>query len=369
MPPTNSSSTNSLPQVNTQVLLAGRPVGMPTQENFHIVQTPLPEATPGKVLCRTIYLSLDPYMRGRMNAGRSYVEPVEVGQVMCGSTVGQVVALGPAGQESTGKMPVPLTGGTAVPQLRQGDLVLGYGGWQEYFLAEPGSLRKLDPAQGKLSWALGVLGMPGMTAYVGMLDIGQPKAGQTVVVSAAAGAVGSVAGQIAKLKGCRVVGSAGSDEKCQVVTGEFGFDACFNYKTTRPFAGLKKNCPSGIDVYFDNVGGVMLEAALRLINVGARIPLIGLISQYNATEFLPGPNLTPVLVRRATIKGMIVSDHADRQGDFLRDMSGWLREGKIRCRETIVDGLANAPRAFLGLFSGENVGKLLVKVGDDPTAH
>jgi NADPH-dependent curcumin reductase CurA len=208
--------------------------------------------------------------------------------------------------------------------------------------------------------------MPGMTAYVGLLDIGQPKAGETVVVSSAAGAVGSVVGQIAKIKGCRAVGIAGSDEKCAFVTDELGFDACVNYKAGALLRSLRRACPDGIDVYFENVGGETLDIVLRLINVGARIPLIGLISQYNATTLVPGPNLVAVLIKRAMIQGMIVGDHAGRTDAFLRDVSAWLEEGKIKYRETIVPGLENAPRAFIGLFHGENIGKLLVQVADDP---
>lgn len=337
-----------MPQVSTQILLAARPVGMPTAETFRTVETPLPPLADGQVLCRTIYLSLDPYMRGRMNAGKSYVAPAEVGQAMCGGTVSQVIE-------------------SRSPALAAGDFVLGYDGWQSHAVGDASAYRKLDPAAAPISYALGILGMPGMTAYVGMLDILRPQAGQTVVVSAAAGAVGSAAGQIAKTKGCRVVGSAGSDDKCRFVTEECGFDACFNYKSVRPFAGLRRNCPEGIDAYYDNVGGDMLEAVLRLINVGGRVALVGMISQYNATSLEPGPNLAPLLVRRAMIQGMIVNDHADRQADFLRDMTAWVREGKIKVRETIIPGLENAPTAFLGLFSGQNVGKLLVAVSPDPT--
>ena len=228
-------------------------------------------------------------------------------------------------------------------------------------------VRKLDPAQGPLSYALGVLGMPGMTAYVALLDIGRPQPGETVVVSAAAGAVGSVVGQIARIKGCRAVGTAGSDAKCRFVVDELGFDACVNYKTQDLKQALKDACPGGIDVYYDNVGGPVLAAVLRQINQGARIPLVGQIAHYNATEPPPGPNLMPLLVKRALIQGFIVSDHPEREADFLRDVSGWLKEGKIKYREDIVDGLENAPRAFLGLFRGENTGKLLVRVSADPT--
>ena len=240
--------------------------------------------------------------------------------------------------------------------------MLGYGGWQEYALSDGKEVRKLDPALGPLSYALGVLGMPGLTAYAGLLDVGRPRPGETVVVSAASGAVGSVVGQIAKIKGCRAVGLAGSDDKCAFVVGELGFDACINYKTQDLDEALGRTCPGGIDVYYDNVAGRILEAVLRHINVGARIPLVGLISQYNAPTPPPGPNLMPLLVKRALIQGFLVGDHEARRDEFLRDVSGWLREKKMKYREDIVEGLENAPRAFLGLFHGKNFGKLLVRV-------
>lgn len=332
--------------VNHQVLLACRPVGEPTESNFGLVENPISPLADGEVLCRTLYLSVDPYMRGRMNSGRSYVEPVEVGQPMCGETVSQVVE-------------------SRASDFAAGDIVLTSSGWREYAACPGASLKKLPRQPWPLTYYLGVLGMPGLTAYVSMLDIGQPKPGETVVVSAAAGAVGSVAGQIAKIRGCRVVGTAGSDEKCRFVTETLGFDACINYKTESMLRALKRACPDGIDVYLDNVGGATLETVLRLINVGARIPLVGLISQYNATEMTPGPNLTPLLIKRATIRGMIVFDHGRRAADFTRDVSQWLAEGKMKFREQIVEGgLAAAPRAFIGLFHGENIGKMLVKVAD-----
>jgi NADPH-dependent curcumin reductase CurA len=344
-------------ETNRRIILKSRPVGEPTAENFELVEGPIPQPAEGQALCRTIYLSLDPYMRGRMNAGASYAKPVEVGEVMGGGTVSQVVASGD-------------------PSLAPGDFVLGYDGWQEYAASPVGSLRKLGPptfdagmapvaGAAPISCALGVLGMPGLTAYVGMVDIGQPKAGETVLMSAAAGAVGSAAGQIAKIKAARVVGMAGSDDKCRWITEELGFDAAINYKTQPLLRALRKTCPAGIDVYFDNIGGETLATVFRLMNVGARIPLVGMISLYNATELVPGPNLSPVLVKRATIKGMIVGDHGDREADFLRDVSQWLRDGKMHYRETVVEGLENAPKAFIGLFHGENIGKLLVKVGPE----
>ena len=335
-------------RLNTRVLLKSRPTGMPRVSDFEIVQSPLPAPGPGEVLARTIYLSLDPYMRGRMNEGRSYAKPADLGQVMVGGTVSEIL-------ESNH------------PGFARGDFVVGYDGWQAYAVSTSAGMRKLDPRQAPISTALGVLGMPGMTAYVGLLDIGQPRAGETVVVSAAAGAVGSAVGQIAKIKGCRVVGIAGARAKCEHVERDLGFDACVSYRTDDLFGALREACPQGIDVYFENVGGAVLDAVLRLINQGARIPLCGLISQYNATETTPGPNIRPLLFNRALIKGFIVSDHMDRAADFLRDCTQWVRDGRLKYREDIVKGLENAPAAFIGLFEGRNLGKLLVQVGDDPT--
>jgi NADPH-dependent curcumin reductase CurA len=333
---------------NTQVIFRSRPEGMPNEDNFEIVKSAVPATGDGEVLRRTIYLSVDPYMRGRMSTARSYVPPANLDEPMVGSTVSEVI-------ESKN------------PRFAAGDFVLGYDGWQDYAISDGKGLRKLDPAAAPISWALGVLGMPGLTAYVGLLDIGRPKEGETVVVSAAAGAVGSIAGQIAKIKGCYVVGTAGSEEKCAYVRDELGFDACINYKSEDLRAALKAACPRGIDVYFDNVGGAMLEAVLKRINVYARIPLIGLISEYNDAKPLPGPNLKSVLAHRALIQGMIVFDHYDRMPDFLRDMSLWIREGKVRYREDVIQGLENATRAFIGLFHGENIGKRVVQVAPDPT--
>ncbi|MEK6374113.1 MAG: NADP-dependent oxidoreductase [Acidobacteriota bacterium] len=330
---------------NTQVLFTRRPEGMPAEDNFDIVTTPLREPGDGEVLRRTIYLSVDPYMRGRMSTQKSYVEGATLGDTMVGQTVSQVMA-------------------SNNPRFEPGDIVLTNDGWQAYGLSDGKGLRKIDPAAAPISWSLGVLGMVGLTAYVGLLDIGKPKEGETVVVSAAAGAVGSIVGQIAKIKGCRAVGIAGSDEKCAVVVRELGFDACVNYKTQDLNAALKEACPDGVDIYFDNVGGAVLETVLKRINVHARIPLIGLISQYNVDKPSAGPNLGPILVKRALLQGMIIFDHTDRLPDFLRDMSQWLREGKIHYREDIVQGLENAPRAFIGLFKGENIGKRIVQVSE-----
>jgi NADPH-dependent curcumin reductase CurA len=334
--------------VNRQIVLASRPVGAPRPSDFALVEAPLSRPAEGEVLSRTIYLSLDPYMRGRMSGARSYARSVELGQVIVGGTVSEVVE-------------------SRAGSLRPGDIVLGYDGWQEYAVASASALRKLDPQDAPISTALGVLGMPGLTAYVGLLDIGQPRSGETVVVSAAAGAVGSVVGQIARLKGCRVVGVAGAREKCDWVVKELGFDACVSHREGDLFGALAKACPAGIDVDFENVGGEVLGAVLRLINVGARIPLCGLISQYNAVETPAGPDLRPLLFNRARIQGFIISDHLDRAPDFLREATQWLRAGQLKYREDVVDGLARAPEAFIGLLAGRNFGKLLVRVSPDPT--
>jgi NADPH-dependent curcumin reductase CurA len=334
--------------VNRQILLMNRPVGEPQESDFTLTETPLPEPGQGQFLIRITYLSLDPYMRGRMSAAASYAQPAELGKPMVGGTIGEVVR-------------------SNHPGFAAGDLVLNYSGWQEYALSDGRGVRKIDPKLRPISYALGVLGMPGMTAYCALLDIGRPKAGETVVVSAAAGAVGSVVGQIAKIKGCRAVGVAGSEAKCDFVVKELGFDACVNHHTPNLREALAIVCPDGIDIYYDNVAGPVLEAVLRLINHGARIPLVGLIAQYNATTPPPGPNLLPLLIKRALIQGFLVSDHEDHREAFLRDVAGWLQAGKLKYREDIVKGLENAPRAFLGLFQGKNFGKLLVQVSPDPS--
>ena len=335
--------------MNRQILLKSRPVGEPKESDFALVETPIPEPEEGEVLNRTVYLSLDPYMRGRMSDRASYAAPVELGSVMVGGGVSQVMQ-------------------SNHPQFSAGDFVLGYDGWQAYSVVKGETLRKLDPKQASISYALGITGMPGMTAYFALLDVGQPQSGETVVISAASGAVGSVAGQIAKIKGCRVVGVAGSDAKCDYVVKELGFDDCINRNTQDLSSALKAACPDGIDVYFDNTAGAILEAVLQQINLGARIPLVGLISQYNAENPPPGPNLMPLLVKRALIKGFLVSDYQQRQAEFLNDVVQWLQAGKLKYKEDVVEGLENAPRAFIGLLQGKNFGKLIVKVSEDP-AH
>ena len=340
-------------RTNTRILLNAHPAGFPADTDFKLVEIPIPEPAAGELLIRTIYLSLDPYMRGRMNPGASYAKNVEIGDVMTAQTVGQVVA-------------------SRHDQFAEGDIVLSGNGWQEYAVADARGVRKLDPAAAPISTALGVLGMPGMTAYVGLLDVGELKTGDNVVVSAASGAVGGVVGQIARIKGCRVVGVAGVQKKCDYVTGELRFDACVSHRSDTFADDLKAACPDGIDLYFENVGGKVFDAVLPLLNDFARVPICGRIANYNMTRLPDGPNEVPrlmglTLVRRLMIRGFIVFDHAARQNDFLRDVSGWIRSGELKYREDIVEGIDRAVGAFQGLLRGENFGKLLVRVSDDPT--
>src|SRR5882724_5151652 len=332
--------------MNRQIVLRRRPVGMPKPADFDLVEAPRPAPKDGEVLTRTIYLSLDPYMRGRISGAKSYAASVELGQVIVGATVGEVLE-------------------SKHPGLAKGDIVQGYAGWQSHAVAAGGAVRTLDPKQAPISTALGVLGMPGMTAYVGLLDIGQPKPGETVVVSAASGAVGAVVGQLAKLQGCRAVGVAGSKDKCEYVVNELGFDACVNYKTDALVPALSAACPKGIDVYFENVGGEVTEAVVQLLNPFSRIPLCGLISMYNATSPAPGPSWRALLTNRVLVQGFIVSNHLDRMPAFLADCTTWVREGRLKFREDIVDGLDNAPAAFIGLLEGKNFGKMLVRVAPE----
>jgi len=331
---------------NRRITLKKRPVGKPSPDDFEMKEAPVPAPGNGDVLRRTIYLSIDPYMRGRMSDAPSYAAPVSLGGVMVGHTVSEVVE-------------------SRDPSFTPGDLVAGYDGWQDYGCSPGRSLRTLDRDL-PLTAAIGVLGMPGLTAYVGLVDIGQPKAGETVVVSAASGAVGSVVGQLAKIRGCRAVGVAGSDEKCRYAIEDLGFDACVNYKTGDLVPALRAACAAGIDIYFDNVGGAVLAAVLRSINRGARIPLCGLISEYNAATPPPGPNLLPILTNRATVRGFIVSDHADRMSAFLAECAPLVRSVRLRHREDIVDGLEAAPQALIGLLEGRNFGKLVVRVAPEP---
>jgi NADPH-dependent curcumin reductase CurA len=329
--------------VNRQILLKSRPEGVPSLDNFELVERPAPEPAEGEVLMRVIYLSLDPYMRGRMSAAKSYAMPAAVGHPMVGGTVGEIVK-------------------SRNPAYSAGDIVLGYGGWQEYAISNGTGLRKLDPTAAPISTALGVLGMPGMTAYVGLLEIGRPQAGETVVVAAASGAVGSVVGQIAKIKGCRAVGIAGGTEKCRFVAGELGFDACVDHRASDFAKQLEAACPKGIDIYFENVGGAVQQTVWPMLNDFARIPVCGLVAQYNATAATPGPDMVSVLRKRLLVRGFIVSDFAAKQAEFLRDVGEWARAGRVKYREDIVDGLEKAPASFLGMLQGKNFGKMLVRV-------
>jgi NADPH-dependent curcumin reductase CurA len=338
---------------NRQILLASRPRGEPGPDNFKLVETAVPEAGPGQMLLHTVYLSLDPYMRGRMNAGPSYAPPVEVGKVMEGGAVCAVVK-------------------SNLPGYKAGDLVVAGTGWQEYSLSDGKGVQMVDPALGPISYALGVLGMPGRTAYAGLFNIGKPQPGETLVVAAASGAVGSLVGQIAKVKGCRVIGIAGGEQKCRFVQQELGFDGCIDHRQPNLADRLQSACPNGIDIYFENVGGAVFDAVLPLLNKFARIPVCGLIAQYNATELPAGPDRVPLLmwamlVKRLTFQGFLVHDYSSQFRDFISDMSGWLRSGRVKYREDITDGLENAPRELIGLLKGENFGKKIIRVSTDPT--
>lgn len=330
-------------ETNLQVLLRRRPQGEPTPDDFEIREAPVPEPVEGEVLVRARFLSLDPYMRGRMSDAKSYAKPVEIGAVMEGQTVGEVAA-------------------SRVPGFAPGDAVLGGYGWQRFSAVPAARLTRVDPAEAPLSASLGVLGMPGLTAWVGLEDIGQPKAGETVVVSAASGAVGQVVGQIAKLRGCRVVGVAGGKAKCGFATGELGFDACVDHRGDLK-AQLDAACPDGIDVYWENVGGAVQAAVFPRLNDFARMVMCGMIAEYNDTSPRPGPNLMACVRKRLRIQGFIVSDSGwQRYGQFRAEMLGWMRDGRLKWREDVVDGLRAAPLAFIGLLKGANFGKLVVRV-------
>ncbi len=336
--------------MNRRIVLARRPQGAPVPDDFRLETHPVPAAGPDGVLLRTRYLSLDPYMRGRMNEGPSYAPPVALGAVMTGQTVSIVEASG-------------------VPGFKVGELVVANVGWQDYGVSDGRDLVKIDPAMARPSYALGVLGMPGLTAYVGLLDIGQPQSGETVVVAAATGAVGSVVGQIAKIKGCRVVGIAGGAQKCAYAREELGFDECLDHQAPELPQRLAAACAKGIDVYFESVGGAVLYAVIPLLNVGARVPLCGLISWYNLEKLPTGVDRTPQLLlttlrQRVKIQGFIIFDHYRRMGAFQQDMRGWLREGRVRYREELIEGLENAPRGLIGMLKGENFGKLVVRVAE-----
>jgi hypothetical protein len=333
---------------NRQITLAARPAGFPSESDFKLVATPIPKPNEGECLVQGIYLSVDPYMRGRMRDRASYVAPIQLGEVMGGGVVGRVL-------ESRGD------------SLQPGDIVEGMLGWQQYAVAPAKALRKVDPALAPISTALGVLGMPGLTAYFGLLDIADPRSGETVVVSGAAGAVGATVGQIAKIRGCRVVGIAGSDEKVRLLVDELGFDAAFNYKTAKDYGGeLEQLCPGGVDVYFDNVGGPITDAVFSLLNVGARVSVCGQISQYNVEAAEMGPRLLwRLIVKRAKAQGFLIFDYASRYEGARRQLAEWVKEGKVRYRERIAEGIENAPKAFLEMMQGKNIGKQLVRLSPE----
>jgi NADPH-dependent curcumin reductase len=333
---------------NHQILLRRRPVGTPSPDDFTIVDSPVPQPAAGEVLLRGLYLSLDPYMRGRISGVRSYAKPVEIGAVIEGRVVGEVVR-------------------SQHPDFFPGDFAYGGYGWQLYSAVPGADLVKLDPAEAPISTALGVLGMPGLTAYVGLSDIGRPQAGETVVVSAASGAVGSVAGQLAKAAGARVVGIAGGAEKCRYVECELGFDACLNHRAGDLGGALDAACANGIDVYWENVGGSVQEAVFPRLNDFGRMVLCGMVAEYNDQEPRPGPNLMAAVRKRLKIQGFIVSDQWQRFAEYRAVAAPLLREGRLKNREDIIDGLDNAPAAFIGLLQGQNFGKLLIRLAPDPT--
>jgi hypothetical protein len=330
--------------VSREIRLVARPQGFPGEDLFEIVETPILDPGEGQLLVRNAYFSVDPYMRPRMNDVRSYVAPYTLGESMAGGAVGRVAA-------------------SRHEKYAEGDWVLHSLGWREWALSDGSGLRKIDPAAAPVSTALGVLGMPGFTAYYGLFELGKPLEGETVFVSGAAGAVGSAAGQMAKIAGCRVVGSAGSDAKLEWIR-ELGFDAAFNYREQSVREGLAAGAPEGIDVYFDNVGGDHLEAAIGALHTHGRVVACGSVSRYNDVEPAPGPrNMFMVVTKRLRIQGYIISDSYERFPEFFEQAQEWVRDGSLRYRETVIDGIDNAPRAFLGLLRGENIGKMLVKVG------
>ncbi len=336
--------------INRQVVLAARPEGCPKVTDFEILRGKIPQAGAGQVLLRSLYLSLDPYMRGRMSDAKSYAKPVQIGEVMVGGVVSQIMQ-------------------SNDPAFKPGEIVFGYSGWQEFAVVEGKDLKRVDPSIAPISTALGVLGMPGLTAYTGLLNIGKPKPGETLVVAAASGAVGSLVGQIGNIYGCRTIGIAGSTQKCDFVRDELGFDDCVSHRDPDLASALAAACPKGIDIYFENVGGAVFEAVLPLLNQSARVPVCGLVSHYNATELPAGPNKIPwlmraVLTKRLHIQGFIVWDFAEQEAEFEDSMSGWLKDGSVKYREDIVEGLENAPEAFIGLLEGRNFGKLVVKVAE-----
>ena len=331
-------------EVNLRVLLKSRPVGFPTEEDFQIVESSIPEPEEGEILVKVEWLSLDPYMRGRMNDAKSYASPVEIGEVMVGGAAGTVV-------------------NSRSPAFSVGDTVEGRLGWQSYALSDGSGVRKVDESLGPLQTSIGILGMPGLTAYFGFLDVCEPSPGDTVVVSAASGAVGQVVGQIARIMGCRVVGTVGSDDKLSYIVEELGFNVGINYKSQDIGKSLDNACPQGIDVYFDNVGGFVTDAVLDRINTGARISVCGQISQYNLAEPELAPRNMGVLTRtQSKMEGFLVTRYQSRFEEGRQRMARWIQEGELRYREYVVEGLENAPKTFIGMLNGENLGKTLIKV-------
>ncbi len=337
---------------NRRVVLASRPHGAPVEANFRIEQSPIPQPADGQVLLRTVFLSLDPYMRGRMSDAPSYAAPVEVGGVMVGGTVCRVVT-------------------SKHPAYKEGDWVLSFNGWQDYAVSDGSDLTPLGATPTHPSYALGIFGMPGFTAYMGLLDIGRPKAGETLVVAAATGPVGATVGQIGKIKGCHVVGVAGGAEKCRHAVEVLGFDACLDHRAPDFAEQLAKACPAGIDIYFENVGGKVFDAVLPLLNTKARVPVCGIVAHYNDTALPAGPDRLPsfmgsILRKRITVQGFIIfDDYAHRYDEFFSEMSSWFAAGRVKYREELVSGLDAAPNAFIGLLEGRNFGKLVVRVGAD----
>lgn len=340
-----SPSYRAVPAVNKRIILASRPEGLPKESDFRLVEGQVPQAGAGEVLIRTLLLSVDPYVRGRLDGQATYTKGVQPGDVIVGEVVGQVMESGD-------------------PRLSAGDIVEGSLGWQEYAVAQAKTLRKIDPEAAPVSTALYVLGVPGLTAYFGLLDVCRPQPGETVVVSAAAGAVGSLVGQIARIKRCRAIGVVGSNEKVRFVTSELGYDGAFNYRETSDYySKLKELCPNGIDVYFDNVGGEITDAAVRLINSRARVGVCGQISQYNLETTQMGPRwLGQLIIKQAKAEGFLVSQFSERFEEAYKQLGTWLRQKKLKYREDVMDGLENAPRAFIGMLEGKNIGKQLVKV-------
>ena len=331
-------------EVNIKVLLASRPIGYPTEKDFTIVESEIPTVEEGQLLVKTDWLSLDPYMRGRMNNVKSYAPSVEIGDVMVGGAVGTIVE-------------------SRTPLFSVGEIIEGSFGWQSYAVLDGVGLRKVNPALGPIQSSIGILGMPGLTAYFGFLDVCEPKPGDTVVVSAASGAVGQVVGQIAKIMGCRVIGTSGTDEKVRFIVDELGFDLGINYKKENMGISLDSACPNGIDIYFDNVGGFVTDEVIKRINTGARIAICGQVSQYNVTEPELGPrNLFHLTKSQAKMEGFLIYSYEGRYEEGLYRLSNWIKEGKLKYKEDIVEGIRNAPQTFIGMLNGKNLGKTLIKL-------